>query len=89
MIEYDPANREWNLRERYLDFVDAEEMFDGRPIIHVPAWRNDEDRFVSTAVRNGKFYTVVWTWRLQNRRIISFRRVRDAEERAYRQAHDQ
>ena len=37
MIEYDPEKREWNLRERHLDFVDAEQMFDGRPIIHVPS----------------------------------------------------
>ena len=34
-----------------------------------------------------KFYTVVKTWRDETRRIISFRRARDGEERAYRQAH--
>jgi uncharacterized protein len=49
--------------------------------------RHDEDRVVSIAEIDGKIYTVVWTWRLENRRIISFRRARDAEERAYRNAH--
>jgi uncharacterized DUF497 family protein len=87
MFEWDPPKRLRNLRERHLDFVDAVQMFDGRPAIHVPARKNDEDRFVTTAQIEGKFYTVVWTWRSQNRRIISFRRARDGEERAYRKAH--
>jgi len=87
MFEWDPSKRLWNLRERHLDFLDARRMFDGRPIIHVPSWRNDEDRVVSVAEIEGKIYTVVWTWRSANRRIISFRRARDGEERAYRQAH--
>jgi hypothetical protein len=86
MFEWDPAKRLWNLRERHLDFRDATRMFDGRPIIHVRSWRNDEDRVVSVAEVEGKFYTVVWTWRSVNRRIISFRRARDGEERAYRKA---
>lgn len=87
MFEWDEPKRLWNLQERHLDFLDAKQMFDGRPIIHVPSWRNDEDRVVSVAAIEGKIYTVVWTWRLENRRIISFRRARDGEERAYRKAH--
>ena len=87
MFEWDEPKRLWNLQERHLDFVDAKQMFDGRPIIHVPSWRNDEDRVVSVAEIDGKLYAVVWTWRLENRRIISFRRARDGEERTYRKAH--
>jgi len=75
------------LRERGLDFRDAEELFDGRPIHHVPSPRNDEYRFASTVETNGRFYTVVWIWREGNQRIITFRRARDAEERAYRQVY--
>jgi uncharacterized DUF497 family protein len=75
------------LRERDLDFRDAEQIFDGRPAIHIASWRNDEDRFVSIANIHGKLYTVVWLWREQNQRIISFRRARDGEERAYRKVH--
>jgi uncharacterized DUF497 family protein len=89
MFEWDPPKRLRNLRERHLDFIDAVQMFDGRPVVHAPSWKNDEDRVVSTALIEAKFYTVVWTWRLQNRRIISFRRARDGEERAYRNAHGQ
>ena len=49
MFGWDPAKRLTNSREHHLDFIDAQQMFDGRPINHVPAWRNDEDRVVSTA----------------------------------------
>ena len=72
---------------RVVDFLDARRMFDGRPAIHVPSWRNGEDRVVSVAEIEGKIYSVVWMWRLENRRIISFRRAIDGEERAYRKAH--
>ena len=87
MFEWDERKRLWTLRERYLDFRDAYQVFDGRPVIHVRAWRNQEERFVSTAEINGKLYTVVWTWRGKNQRIISFRRAGNGEERAYRKIH--
>jgi uncharacterized DUF497 family protein len=87
MYEWDEAKRLRILRERHLDFRDAEQIFDGRPAIHIASWRNDEDRFVSIADIHGKLYTFVWMWREQNQRIISFRRARDGEERAYRKVH--
>jgi len=87
MFEWDEAKRLGILRERSLDFRDAEQIFDGRPVIHIASWRNDEDRFVSTAEIHGKLYTVVWMWREQSQRIISFRRARDGEERAYRKLY--
>ncbi len=87
MFEWDEKKRLTTLRERHLDFGDAYRVFDGRPVIHVRARRNQEERFVSTAEINGKFYTVVWTWRGNNQRIMSFRRARNAEERAYRKIH--
>jgi uncharacterized protein len=87
MFEWDEAKRLRVLAERGLDFEDAGRMFDGRPALHVPSRRNDEDRIVSIAEIGGKFYTVVWVWRDGNQRIISFRRARRAEEAAYRQAY--
>ncbi len=87
MFEWNEKKRLTTLRERNLDFRDAYQVFDGRPVIHVRAWRNQEERFVSTAEINGKLYTVVWTWRGKNQRIISFRRARNGEERAYRKIH--
>jgi uncharacterized protein len=83
MFEWDDAKRTWTLGERGLDFVDAILVFDGRPVVHIPAKFEDETRFLSVAEIEGKFYTVVWTWRGGVRRIISFRRSRSREEEQY------
>jgi uncharacterized DUF497 family protein len=85
MFEWDEAKRAKTIAERGLDFIDAALAFDGRPAVHVPARLGDEDRFLTIARIEGKFHTVVWTWRGVNRRIVSFRRSRREEERAYRQ----
>ena len=49
MFEWDEAKRQRVLAERGLDLRDAEGLFDGRPINHVPSPRNEELRFASTA----------------------------------------
>jgi uncharacterized protein len=87
MFEWNEKKRLKTLHERHLDFRDACQIFDGRPAIHVRAWRNEEERFVSIADINAKFFTVVWTWRGKNQRIISFRRARNDEEKEYRKRH--
>jgi len=85
MLEWDEAKQLENIRRRGLDFEDAYLIFDGRAVATAASRRNDEDRFVSTAEINGKLYTVVWMWRSENQRIISFRRASRGEERVYRQ----
>jgi uncharacterized DUF497 family protein len=85
MLEWDETKRLVNIQRRGLDFGDADLMFDGRPVTTAASRRNNEDRFFSTAEINDKLYTVVWIWRRENQRIISFRRAGNAEERAYRQ----
>ena len=92
MFEWDEAKRDKNLEKHSLekhslDFLDARLIFDGRSVVHVPAQKNGEVRFLSIALIGEKFYTVVWTWRLDWRRIISFRRSRHGEEEAYRQIY--
>ena len=87
MLEWDETKRLAVLHDRGIDFEDAWQMFDGRPVHHVLSRRDNEDRFVSTAEIDGKFYAVVWTWREANQRIISFRRARHGEERAYREVY--
>ncbi len=83
MFEWDEAKRLRTLVERGLDFIDAALAFDGRPAVNVPARHEGEDRFLTVAMLGGKCHAVVWTWRGANRRIISFRRARDVEERLY------
>jgi uncharacterized DUF497 family protein len=87
MFEWDEAKRQINLEKHKLDFVAVWQLFDGRATITAPSDYPIEARHVTTALIDGKFYTVVWTWREDTRRIISFRRARHGEERAYRQIH--
>lgn len=87
MFEWDEDKRRVTLETRGLDFTDAIELFDGRPVITTRSMRGSEERFVTTSLIGGLFFTTVWTLRGDNVRIISFKRSRDAEKRAYRQVH--
>lgn len=86
-FEWDEDKRLKNLAKHKLDFVDAWLLFAGRATVTTPSHHSSEARYLTTAPINDKFYTVVWTWRDDARRIISFRRARHGEERAYRQIH--
>jgi uncharacterized DUF497 family protein len=87
MFEWSETKRLEIIRDHHLDLEDTTQMFDGPPIMHMGSFRNDEDRHVSIAMIERKFYAVVRTWRGENRRIISFRRARNAEEARYRELH--
>ena len=87
MFEWDEAKRRINLGKHHLDFRDSRLAFDGRPAVHVPSHRMGEPRFVTVAAIGGRLYSVVRTWRGLNRRLISFRRSRHGEEKAYRQIY--
>jgi uncharacterized DUF497 family protein len=84
-FEWDEDKRHKTLKERNLDFADAFQFFDGRPLIHQPTPRAREERWKSTAFLHGHFFTIVWTWRGARRRIISMRRSSEPEKREYRQ----
>jgi uncharacterized DUF497 family protein len=83
MFEWDEAKRIRTLAERGLDFIDAALAFDGRQALHIPARHDGEERLLTVAMLGGKFHAVIWTWRGANRRIISFPRARDVEERLH------
>jgi uncharacterized DUF497 family protein len=87
MFEWDEDKRLKNLAKHKLDFVEAGVLFDGRATVSTPSAHPFEARHVTTALIGDKFCTVVWTWRGETRRIISFRRARHGEETAYRQIH--
>ncbi|MDP9469848.1 MAG: BrnT family toxin [Chloroflexota bacterium] len=86
-FEWDDAKRQANLAKHRVDFVDVQELFDGRPVFTAVSQHPDEQRFVTTGILDGRFYTVVWTWRGDSIRLISARRARDAEQRHYRALH--
>jgi uncharacterized protein len=86
-FEWDERKRAQIIKDRALDFVSAQRFFDGRPAIHQPSPRNDEERWKTTAKMEGAFFTVIWTWRGDNIRVITMRRAHEQEIRTYREVH--
>ncbi len=86
-FEWDEDKRLANIKKHGLDFADADLVFDGRPVSTTTSSRDDEERYVTAAIHLERFITVVWTRRGEKIRVISMRRTRDAEKRAYRQLH--
>lgn len=84
LFEWDEVKRARNLDRHKLDLIDGHLLFDGRPVVTYPSPRGGEARFVTTEEIGGKFYSVVWIARAEATRLTSFRRARDAEERAHR-----
>ncbi|MBA2247799.1 MAG: BrnT family toxin [Chloroflexia bacterium] len=86
-FEWDEDKRLRTIEKHDVDFLRMLALFDGRPLVRSTRIRNGEQRFASTGEFEGKFYTVVWTFRSSSIRLITARRARDAEERAYRKVH--
>jgi uncharacterized protein len=83
-FEWFEGKRLRTLEDRGLDFRDARDRFDRRAIYPYPSPRGEEARFVSVGLPEQRFVAVVWMERSDARRIISMRRARQSEERAYR-----
>ena len=75
-IEFDPAKREWTLKDRGLDFLDAPMLFESLTLTVVDD-RVDygEERFVSYGIIDGVAVALVWTDRDGVMRIISMRKM--------------
>ncbi|MBF0318514.1 MAG: BrnT family toxin [Nitrospirae bacterium] len=83
MFEWSEEKRIKVLKERNLDFIDTWSLFDGRRLLTVLSPRCSEDRWLSVGEINGRLIAVVWTLRDEAIRIITMRRARDEEKRAY------
>jgi uncharacterized DUF497 family protein len=55
MFEWSETKRLEIIRDRDLQFEDAMLMFDGRLIMHIESFRNNEDRYLSIAMNEDKF----------------------------------
>jgi uncharacterized protein len=84
LFEWDENKRAINRERHRLDLTDGHLLFDGRPVISYSSPRHGEERVVTVGLIGRKFYAVVWTERDDLARLISFRRARVGEERAYR-----
>ena len=83
-ITYDPAKREWTLRERGLDFENAKDVF-ADLTIDIPNLRRDygEQRINSVGHLNRRMVIVCWTPRGNSRHIISMRKANERETARY------
>ncbi|HWA88531.1 MAG TPA: BrnT family toxin [Rhizomicrobium sp.] len=80
-ISFDPAKRDKTLRERGLDFADAEKLFGGRSLTLVDdRFDYGEARFQTYGLMDGQLMMVAWTPRGNVRHIISMRRCNEREK---------
>ena len=89
-VTYDPAKREWTLRKRGLDFVDAEQVFAG-PTLDDPDDRRDygELRIITAGYLRGRMVIMCWTPRGDARHVFSMRKANDREKAHYRQRFEE
>ena len=84
-FDWHEGKRQWLLQDREIDLVEMKQLFDGRPRMTVASPRDGEDRKVSVSELDGKCYAVVWMWREDIIWLITARRARKNEEKAYYQ----
>lgn len=82
-FEWDENKRETNLAKHGLDLAAGTQLFDGRSIYSYSSSRSGENRTVTVGLLVEEFVAVVWVERGASFRLISLRRARDAEKRAY------
>lgn len=90
-VAFDPAKREWTLRERGLDFADATAVFAG-PTFTFEDDRFDypEVRFVTVGLLAGRMIVLVWTPDPsvaddEGLRLISMRKANAREQKRFGQ----
>jgi hypothetical protein len=83
-VEWNEAKAASNRRKHGIDFDEAIEIFYGTSLLR-RSDRNDEERWLAIGETEGRVVTVVFTWRGDALRIISARRARRNEKRAYHQ----
>jgi len=83
-FEWDEDKRQSNILNHGIDFERAKEIWQG-PVLEVPSLqsRHSEERFLAIGQSEGRFITVVFTWRGKNRRLISARVARRNERENY------
>lgn len=83
-VTFDPAKRERTLRQRGLDFAEAESIFEG-PVFTYQDTRRDygEVRWITYGLLGERLVAVIWTERGEDRHVISLRKCNDREKARY------
>ena len=84
-FEWDENKSKTNFEKHGYDFEDASQIFYG-PIVLRRSDRNNEERWIAVGALEHRLIAVIFTRRAEMIRIISARRARNHEERAYRNA---
>jgi uncharacterized protein len=82
-FEFDAAKSKANLAKHGIDFEMAQDLWRDVEGLLVPSRYANEPRKLLVARREGKLWTAIFTERDDATRIISVRRARDTERRAY------
>jgi uncharacterized protein len=84
VVTFDAAKRARTLRERALDFADAEKVLSGRRFTREDE-RQDygEKRYITVGLLAGRMVVVVWTPRGEARHVISMRKANEREKKRY------
>lgn len=85
-FEWDETKNEANIAKHGIDFNDVGQVFK-RAYRYETYSGSDSSRFVVVGETEGRIIAVVFTQRGETIRIISARRARDEEKRAYRQIY--
>lgn len=85
VYEWDEEKRLKNIEKHGIDFIRVKEMWN-YPVCEMisPQTDHSEKRFLAIGRLNKIHITVVYTWRGDNRRIISARKARKNEEKYYK-----
>ena len=88
-ITFDPSKRDRTLRERWIDFADAREVFAGlHRTVQDTRFDYGEERYVTAGTLRERLVIVVWTPRSDDedadcRHVISMRKANAREQRRY------
>ncbi|MBB5686188.1 BrnT family toxin [Sphingobium boeckii] len=84
MFVYDPAKSATNKVKHGVDFEEAQALWDDPYAIEVPSVQSVmEPRWLVIGAMSARLWTAIITRRDDTIRIISVRRARDYEEKAY------
>jgi uncharacterized DUF497 family protein len=85
MFEWDEKKRLGNIKEHGVDFADAAQIFEN-PVFEMEDMRNDygEARYRALGHVDEDYFTVVYAWRGEKRRIISAWKAGKNGERRYK-----
>lgn len=82
-FEFDPQKSKRNLEKHHIDFIEGQRLWSDLHRIEIPVRTEDESRFFTVGMIDGKHWTAVITYRNDNVRIISVRRSRIEEVTLY------